>query len=112
MFTFLSSFQGLTRIDLFELAIYILKSQLRLVSESLASLAQLKLLTSINIIICKQTRVAMLFRNNSTSNMIELAWKPSAISIALRVLLIPNSTGYSCYHSLEVGQLFLNSLAQ
>ncbi len=43
MFTFLSSLRGWTRIDLFELChIYIPKSQLRLVSESLASLAQLE----------------------------------------------------------------------
>ena len=27
------------------------------------------------------------------------------------VLLIPNSTGYPCYHSLIVGQLFKKSLA-
>ncbi len=27
-------------------------------------------------------------------------------AIALRVLLIPNSPGYPCYHSLIVGQLF------
>ena len=40
---------------------------------------------------------------------IDLDWnstKTTAISIALRVLLIPNSTGYPCYHLLIVGQLF------
>ncbi len=42
----------------------------------------------------------MIFGINGTSN---------AISIALRVLLIPNSTGYPCYHSLIVGQLFKKS---
>jgi len=48
MVTFLSSLRGWTRIDLFELCHYIYiyiytpKSQLRLVSESLASLAQLE----------------------------------------------------------------------
>ncbi len=42
----------------------------------------------------------MIFGINGTS---------SAISIALRVLLIPNSTGYPCYHSLIVGQLLKKS---
>ncbi len=46
--------------------------------------------------------VTVIFGINSTS---------SAISIALRVLLIPNSTGYPCYHSLIVGQLFKKSFA-
>ncbi len=35
-----------------------------------------------------------------------IAWVTlSVISIALQVLLTPNSTGYLCYHSLKVGQL-------
>ncbi len=41
--------------------------------------------------------------SNST---ITCAIRDEAIPIALRVLLIPNSTGYPCYHSLIVGQLF------
>ncbi len=45
--------------------------------------------------------------NNSTGKRdIRINGMSSAISIALRVLLIPNSTGYPCYHSLIVGQLF------
>ncbi len=32
-------------------------------------------------------------------------------TIALRVLLIPNGTGYPCYHSPVVGQLFKKSFA-
>ncbi len=39
----------------------------------------------------------ILCMSNSTGNC--------AVSIALRVLLIPNSTGYPCYHSLIVGHL-------
>ncbi len=46
----------------------------------------------------------MLFGINSTRRD---EAKPSAISIALQVLLIPNSTGYQCYHSLIVGQQLL-----
>ncbi len=47
--------------------------------------------------------------SNSTGNRAIRA--PSVISIALRVLLTPNSTGYPCYHSLTVGQLFKKSFA-
>ncbi len=56
-----------------------------------------------NIIISmsNNSTVTMIFWINSTS---------SAISIALPVLLIPNSTGYPCYHSLIVGQLYKKSL--
>ncbi len=51
----------------------------------------------------------MLFGINSTNNAIKITrGKRSAISIALRALLIPNSKGYPCYHSLIVGQLVLN----
>ncbi len=52
--------------------------------------------------------------SNSTGNCysgLRYEAKLSAISVALRVLFIPNSTGYLCYHSLIVGQLFKKSFA-
>ncbi len=54
----------------------------------------------------------MLFGINSTSNVIEIAQSEAeCYSIALRVLVTPNCTGYPCYHSLIVGQLFKKSFA-
>ncbi len=48
------------------------------------------------------SRVTVLFGINST--------RPSQCYFnCFRVLLIPNSTGYPCYHLLMVGQLFKKS---
>ncbi len=55
--------------------------------------------------------VTMLFGINSTSNVIEIVrGEAECYFNCFRVLLIPNSTGYPCYHSLIVGQLFKKSL--
>ncbi len=51
----------------------------------------------------------MLFGINSINNAIEIA--QGEAEFALRVLLIPNSTGYLCYHSIIVDQLFKKSFA-
>ncbi len=57
------------------------------------------------------SKVTVLFGINCVNNGIEIARaKPRAISMALRVLLIPNSTGYPCFHSL-IGQFFLKLFA-
>ena len=48
--------------------------------------------------------VTMLFGINSMNNAIEIVQgKAECYLIALRVLLIPNSTGYPFYHLLIVG---------
>ncbi len=51
------------------------------------------------------------FQLNSDFSHSFLNGQPSVISIALQVLLIPNSTGYPCYHSLIVGQFKKKSFA-
>ncbi len=57
------------------------------------------------------SKVTVLIGINCVNNGIEIARaKTRAISMALRVLLIPNSTGYPCFHSL-IGQFFLKLFA-
>ncbi len=53
----------------------------------------------------------MLFGVNSISNTIEIAQGEAECCFNCFMRLIPNITGYPCYHSLIVGQLYENSFA-